>query len=364
MSVGCSHTEPYVPGGLDPAGPPLPPPDSIIQRIVLIGDAGAPSVEGEPVLSLLRDSVGAVPTRTTVVYLGDNIYPAGLPAETAPSRAGAERALLAQVNAAGSARAVFVPGNHDWANAKSGGLEAITRMSLWLDAFPNAELSPTAGCPGPEFYELPGVRLITLDTQWWLHEHERGSGCAQADTAQVLGALAEALETQDGRPAVVVAHHPLESRGPHGGFFTLGEWIFPAHMANGKWRWILLPLPGVGPLVRWFVRTDQDFVSSGNSRMRHRIADVLRANPPLAYAAGHDHSLQVFDGGDLATLLMVSGLGSSEKATSVGSNEQTLFADQHSGFMVFDFLPGRTLLRVMEPKPDPVVYWREFPLGN
>ena len=60
-------------------------------RILLIGDAGD-SVEREngnldkaPVLGALKYFAGFIPDRTAVVFLGDNIYPGGLPDATGQS---------------------------------------------------------------------------------------------------------------------------------------------------------------------------------------------------------------------------------------------------------------------------------------
>ncbi|MEZ4417917.1 MAG: metallophosphoesterase [Gemmatimonadota bacterium] len=360
---GCTHGRPYV--RADVASPSLdaPPARAILQRIILIGDAGAPSVDGEPVLLALRDTANSLPEKTVVVYLGDNIYPSGVPEADAEGRAQAERALQAQLEAAGQARAVFVPGNHDWDQNAPDGLERVRRQAEIVQAHPNALFTPFPGCPGPYALDLTAARVVALDTQWWLRGENAGPACSYADTAAVIAGLVEdALRPPDGRPVVVVAHHPLRSRGPHGGFYTLGEWIFPSLMTNGGWRWVLLPLPGVGPLGRWLVRTDQDFVSRGNTALRRRLGEALATAPPLAYASGHDHGLQVFEGETTASLLLVSGLGSSEKATPVGDEARTLFAHQHPGFMVLDILADRAILRVVEPGTPAVVFRHEVAL--
>ena len=61
---------------------------------------------------------------------------------------------------------------------------------------------------------------------------------------------------------------------------------------------------------------------------------------PLVYAAGHDHSLQVFEGDASVGYLLVSGLGSPSKGTRVTSSARTLFAHARrglTGFMQIDF---------------------------
>ncbi len=73
---------------------------------------------------------------------------------------------------------------------------------------------------------------------------------------------------------------------------------------------------------------------------------------PVAYAAGHDHSLQVFRSNIGPPFVLVSGLGSSAKSSVVGDNRQTLFAHSngdHPGFMLVDFLDDdRVRLSVIE----------------
>ena len=50
---------------------------------------------------------------------------------------------------------------------------------------------------------------------------------------------------------------------------------------------------------------------------------------------GHDHSLQILDGGHEARLVVVSG--SATKVSGVTSIDGTLFAHAHRGFIAFDF---------------------------
>lgn len=181
LVAACSHEEPFVRGGLPSERPPVPTPDQIQQRIILIGDAGAPSVDGEPVLVALREIASAVPEKTVVVFLGDNIYPAGLPPEDAAGRQDAERALNAQLAAAGSAQAIFIAGNHDWGFSPGEGSASLQRQAAWLKGH-SAQLSPNPGCPGPGIHDFAGARLVTLDTQWWLQSAEERGTCSRGRT--------------------------------------------------------------------------------------------------------------------------------------------------------------------------------------
>src|SRR3954463_10514766 len=52
--------------------------DSIVNRIVLVGDAGALTNGQHAVAQAIKKNV-PLDARTTIVYLGDNIYKIGLP---------------------------------------------------------------------------------------------------------------------------------------------------------------------------------------------------------------------------------------------------------------------------------------------
>jgi hypothetical protein len=83
---------------------------------------------------------------------------------------------------------------------------------------------PNDGCPGPEVVDTAErLRLVALDTHWWLHSHDRpehpGSSCPADSEEEIVVALRAALEGAGGRDVVVLGHHPLQSGGPHGGKF-------------------------------------------------------------------------------------------------------------------------------------------------
>ena len=77
----------------DPASTPAP--LAIEQRLILIGDAG--TLESAGVLRVMADSIRNLADITTVVFLGDNVYPDGVPSDTASYRSAAEEVLRQQV---------------------------------------------------------------------------------------------------------------------------------------------------------------------------------------------------------------------------------------------------------------------------
>jgi len=345
--AACSHRSPYLRPGIPAPDGPLD--EQVSFRLLLIGDAGEPTRE-EPVLRALRRWVQRAPTVTLVVFLGDNAYPEGMtPGRQADAEARISRQLAVVANSA--AQALVVPGNHDWAGGIAGvrAQEAFVRQRAWF--------LPTGGCPGPERVDLPAVRpvvrVVALDTQWWLQEQGRPTdACPAGSPDAVVAQLEPALATD--LPVVVVAHHPLASHGRHGGFFDWQDHVFPlTRLAH--WMWI--PLPGVGsfyPLFRRHVlQSNQDLVGALNSRMRAALETALSSRAgawkgPLLYASGHDHSLQILEG-RAADYLIVSGAGSSRKTTPVGHSDCTLFAQAQPGFVAVEVTEDATWVSVVLP---------------
>ena len=336
--AGCATPAPA-------ADPPAPLP-AVETRLYLIGDAGAPA-PGDPVLKSLAVQMKADPTRSIAVFLGDNIYPAGLPPAGAPGRREAERRLDAQIDAVrdAGAQGVFVPGNHDWGAWGTSGWEAVKRQARHIAARggPAVAMLPADGCPGPVVRDIGSrLRLVALDTQWWLHAYAKPqhptSSCPEDSEAEVLDALRAALSTAGGRHVVVAGHHPLASGGIHGGHFGWRDHIFPLR-AKRSWLWI--PLPGIGsayPIARRRGVTDQDLSGALNVRMRGAIGGVFKDVPPLAYAAGHEHNLQVIRRKG-AEYLLVSGTGFYGHTSRIAPDEDTLFARPASGYMRLDLSP-------------------------
>lgn len=333
---------------------PLPGPGEIEWTVLLAGDAGAP-YDGDPVLAALTRTAALAPERTTIVFLGDNIYPRGLPDSLDPERPEMERRLLRQVETAtrSGAHAYFVPGNHDWAKHAADGWDAIVRQGHAVRQMGNgrAELLPAGGCPGPEVRDLGrSLRLILLDTQWWLHTRGRPgeAHCTPGIEAGIADSLAGALRDAGDREVIVAAHHPLRSGGQHGGYFSVGNHLFPLRELK-SWAWLPLPIIGsLYPFARENGLTDQDVSGRRNRAMRQALEDAMRPHRPLVYAAGHEHNLQVLDGAS-ARWLLVSGTGFFDHAGQAHWLQGTRYAARASGFMRIDALhDGRFRLAVLE----------------
>ncbi|HEX2721400.1 MAG TPA: hypothetical protein VHM24_00680 [Gemmatimonadaceae bacterium] len=303
-------------------------PQEIETTILFIGDAGEPDPRRKAIaLDSMSAQAAAAPERTIIVFLGDNVYPEGIPRDSSVGYEDARRRLLAQVNAVPpGVRGIFIPGNHDWARATAFGLYAvrleerlITQMGR--ERGRDVRMLPGNGCPGPSMLDVGRLRLILLDTQWWLHDfivRDERSNCV-TDMGAITAALREQVRTVGyGRVAIAAGHHPLMTGGAHGGYCGM-----------------------TGPFRRLGGQS-QDILSSLNRNMRDSLESAFSVKPPVAYAAGHDHNLQVMKGAPNVQYLLVSGAGSESKAECAVYLRESYYVSQHrTGFMRVDILKGK-----------------------
>jgi hypothetical protein len=264
----------------------------------------------------------------------------------------------------GSAQGLLIPGNHDWDRQGRDGWNSIRRQDTLVRQFggKDVRLAPSGGCPGPDVVDLGAhVRLIALDTEWWVHNDVKPYGdtspCPTKTYEEVTDSLEGALRDKGDRHAIVLTHHPMQSGGTHGGHFTLNDHLFP--LRNWK-SWMWLPLPIIGslyPVSRQMGISNQDVSGEKYRLLRSAFERAFYRNPPLVIASGHDHDLQVIRGGrsgiTWAGYQLVSGAGILGHASVVRDIEGSLFAREAAGFMRLDVTRnGRIRLSVTTVVPE------------
>jgi hypothetical protein len=350
LTVACGGTPPPQPVA------PAAAASEIETSVFLIGDAGEPEPD-DPVLEAARRQAAVVSRQNVIVFLGDNVYPSGLPDSTHPDWPELARRLIAQVEVVADAGAsgYFVAGNHDWGH----GFDGLMRQGRLIEreAGGRAQLLPAPGCPGPAVVDVGArLRLVLLDTQWWFRfdrPADSSLACSVVAPQMVTDSIRAVLGGAGWRHVIVAAHHPLESGGPHGGKFDWTWHLFPLRRLVG---WLWLPLPVIGsayPLARQAGIKRQDLTSGTYRAFRDSMRSAFAEHPPLVYAAGHEHNLQVIEHRGGAQYLVVSGAGYYSHTNPAYGIDGSLYAARRSGFVRIDVMrDGRARLGVITVNED------------
>lgn len=317
--------------------------------VFLVGDAGATDRLRSPLLIRLQQDIErwsaalASDSAVSVIFLGDNVYPRGVRDSTHPGFPTDTTRLWNQIRLLGGPAAVehattgwFLSGNHDWGNMRGErGIQRLVNMQEQLsrasEAGPHVALLPPAGTPGPIVRDLRrNVRIILIDTNWYLQ------GPSTRPQTEFFDRLEDALRTAGDRDVIVAAHHPWDTSGPHG--VVEGGRAFGLYYLLEKTGTLVQDLNS--PVYRDFIR-------------RFRLRVMAAGRPPLIFAAGHDHSLQVLAGtfeGDPVHILIS---GAASKVSPVSQIEGLRYASSRPGYMMLVFgKDGRLSLFVVAGSPD------------
>lgn len=320
--------------------------DTVQARMVLIGDAGA-LIEGRPSVLNSIKKYFPLDQKTTVVFLGDNLYDYGLPDETYRSYVEIKAALDSEINLINGtkARGIMIPGNHDWANGTSQGYENVVRQGKYVDRFSDKNMNyyPKDGCPGPvEIAISNNAVLVVMDSQWWIHTKDKPaieSDCDTKTEEEVINELKDILNKNYNKLVLLATHHPFKSNGPHGGYYTLKQHIFPFTDLRPN---LYIPLPLIGsvyPITRSVFGSEQDISHPKYANMINKIMGAVKTHPNVIMLAGHEHNLQYIK--DSSYNYIVSGSGCKTNRVSPGRKAE--YSKQALGFATLEIYNNKTV---------------------
>ncbi|MDO7874504.1 metallophosphoesterase [Hymenobacter sp. ASUV-10] len=328
-------------------------PDSTRLRysVFLIGDVGNPVFAdkgGEPALNFMRKQMMEAGAKSTTIFLGDNIYNQGLPPEGALDRKVSEKRITTQLDVLRNypGEKYMTPGNHDWIQGVAGGLEQVRREQAFVEEYMAQDSSafsytgdffmPRDGCPGP--YEVrvqDDLVLIAVNTQWFLtapnlRPFGSDGGCGVDNEDDFFEQLEDVVRRNKDKHIMIFGHHPIYSDGIHGGYFTLGDHLFPLSIV---YKYAFLPLPVLGsvyPFARKYGGISQDIPHPYYQRYKKGLEAICDKYPNIVYAAGHEHNIQYFTRNN--THHIVSGSGCKTQHVKPGDGGNALFSDKEKGF--------------------------------
>lgn len=311
--------------------------DDVKYRVILIGDAG--EMNTGQLQSLKSAANHVIKGKTTTLFLGDNIYPTGMGLPGDRNVEETEQILKSQFEPmrANGAAVYFIPGNHDWDKSGPNGLAKIQAQGEFLASFndPLLKLIPENGCPNPVAINLTDkLTVIAYDSEWWLFPYDKTNPDCECNTRdQVTMRMRELLDQNKGKMIILASHHPFQSYGVHGGYYTFKNHLFPLTSLNKN---LYIPLPVIGslyPFLRTTFVNPEDMGHPLYKEMIEKVNGVFGDIPNVVYAAGHEHGLQLIKNKQLQ---IVSGAGAKHSPNKLGKN--SLFHSYESGYVVADQL--------------------------
>lgn len=269
-------------------------------EVFLIGDTGNVNRhKPDPVLETLRAHFDE-DQHSAVIFLGDNVYPRGLPDKGNILRKDAENGLIAHKEALKDyhGKVLFISGNHDWNKGRQDGYDYVVRQEKYLEKlFGKSVMFPSNGCPGPtEINVNPNVTVVLINTQWWLQPGFRpigqGCGCRVESEEEFFSHLISILEQNKGKRVIIAGHAPVYSYAIHGGRYKFRHHLFPFTIYHRK---AYVPLPLLGsllPIYRKYFGAKEDIAHPRYRHLRKRLIEIFKSHPGIIYASGHEHNLQ------------------------------------------------------------------------
>lgn len=319
--------------------------DDVVQRIIYIGDAGEADKQQGGVLTHAQGKI--LTGKTTVIYLGDNIYPTGmgLPGSKEEKETGSILQSQYQPMRSKGAPVYFIPGNHDWDRMGPQGLAKIKRQWEYIKEQKDSLLKvvPENGCPGP--YEIKindNLVVVAFDSEWWVYIYSKENPDADCDcktTDEVTARFSEILNRNRDKIIMLADHHPFWSYGHHGGYYNILDYFFPLTSVQRK---LYVPLPGLGafyPLLRGTFSVTEDQGHPLYRNMIEKINGVFKDFPNVIHVSGHEHGLQFIK--DHEQIQVVSGSGAKEAFVKKG--KYALYAQTKPGFVTADLMPDKSM---------------------
>ncbi|MGB5819721.1 MAG: metallophosphoesterase [Saonia sp.] len=295
----------------------IPTTKDISHTFYLIGDAGLSPAGGlNPALQIFKDKLAKANKNSTAIFLGDNIYPAGLPDKKDSTIAyiTAKNHLDAQLNTLDGFKGntIFIPGNHDWYNE---GLKGLERQQEYIEEKLDSKdvFFPQDGCPLETIAINDEVVVIAIDTEWYLVNWDKhptmNDECEIKDREKFFEELEGLIKKNVDKTTILAMHHPMFSYGVHGGQFSFKQQFYPSHSK--------IPLPILGTFINLLRKTTgasiEDMLNKRYLELKKRIVTLAQYSDKVVFASGHEHTLQYIV--EENTPQIVSGSGAKKGAT-------------------------------------------------
>jgi len=302
--------------------------------VILLGDSRN-AYTNDTLLTLLKTQLIEAGENSAVIFLGDNVYPNGLPDSTANSWDLAQKSLLAQLKILEDyeGEVIFIPGSHDWAQGRKEGLEYVKNQRKYIENYLDEDkvFLPKKGRPGPtEVHLTNDIVVILIDSYWWFQENEK-SYSGIVDEADFFIQIEDAVSRNRDKKIIFAAYNPLYSVGNYGGHFAAADNFFPLLEVN---KALYIPLPGfLYTGYRKFLGGTQDLAHPQYKLLKEALLETFEGHEDIIYAAGHENNLQYVEKESIHHIIS----GSAGTPSYAAQSKKTDYAQRQSGVAKLNF---------------------------
>ena len=316
--------------------------DLLGTNVFLIGDAGFIE-NGTPseVLNALNEKIKEAKKEDILLFLGDNIYPKGMPdSKSDVHRKEAEESLLAQLNVAKKfkGKVIFIPGNHDWYSGVDGLREEEKMVD---DALGKNSFLPEKGCPLNSYKVSKDIIIIAVDSEWYITDWDKhpkiNDNCEIKTRIKFFEEFKSLVNKNQGKTIILAIHHPVFSNGNHGGQYAFNQYGLP-----------ILNIPiNVIRRASGIVPSDLNFPLY--RELSNKITTVLQEyKEDVILVSGHEHNLQYVVHKNIPQI--ISGSGSKVNSVRHFKNDTTTFGYAGLGYAVLNIQANKQQVSFFDAK--------------
>ncbi|MCG2610944.1 metallophosphoesterase [Flavobacterium sp. SM15] len=275
------------------------PSDSLktIHTFYLIGDAGnADDAQTQQTLSQLEKRLLTSDKNATLLFLGDNIYPLGMPSDKNDLEYAAAATKLSnqlKITENFKGKTFVIPGNHDWYH----GIKGLQQQELFVNEYLKEKKAflPRKSCGIESVNINDQIGLIVIDSQWFLEDWDNqptiNDNCDIKTREKFFEELESLINKNQNKTTLIAIHHPLLSNGPHGGQFSWDKQLYPSKLK--------IPVPVLGSYINLLRKTSgispQDLQNKQYQAFVKRFMPMIQNKENVLVVSGHEHNLQYIE---------------------------------------------------------------------
>lgn len=299
----------------------------LVHEVVIVGDAGnADDPKSKNLLSSIDTYLKNNTNATTLLFIGDNIYPLGMPDADSNERKLAEEKLNHQLDLSRSVngKTVFLAGNHDWYN----GLDGLIAQKDYVERVLGKKSFMPRKYDAIDAIEVNDqLTIITIDSEWFIQNWDRHPNINEESFIKTREDFFEEFRSlinkNQNKITLIAIHHPMISNGSHGGYFSARKHLFPYKN---------IPLPLLGSIGNYLRKTSgaspADTQHTYYRMLIDRLTTLTQNQEQVVFVSGHEHNLQYIESDGIKQVIS----GSASKTEEARSLQRTSYSIGELGF--------------------------------